>query len=70
VNRDCGGLRSSSLVVRPRRTALRRERLEMGGVMGLMEKAEMSGLEWVNEVGVEARGEVGCGVTAHSRQLG
>jgi hypothetical protein len=69
VGRDWGGLRRSSLVVRPRiviyprRTALRRMeldgepreretyvakgaslRLEMGGVVGLMEKAEMSGV--------------------------
>ena len=68
VNSDWGGLRRSSLVVRPRiemyprRMALRRAELEgvpreretyvakaayfrlnIGGVVGLMEKAEMSG---------------------------
>ena len=68
VNRDWGGLRRGSLVVRPRiemyprRMALRRVelagepreretyvakaasfRLKIGGVVGLMEKAEMSG---------------------------
>ncbi len=63
MNRDWGGLRSSSLVVSQRRTALRRVelegepreretyvvkaaslRLKMGGVVGLMKKAEVSGV--------------------------
>ncbi len=62
MNSDWGAFRSSSLVVRPRRIALRRVdlegepreretyvakaaslRLKIGGVEGLMEKAEISG---------------------------